>query len=198
MGPQERTLTINNLKPFTVYGVTVRALNQVRLLMRLVIVILVITLHYSQDGQASLPSVGVKVVTHVPGAPAVSPAPDTDTIGCCVASNVTNPRCVEMFCDPAALPSVSLSDMVTCAPWATPMFSCLTDTQDHRPCCAARGLPDTCQDLCSDQPPRISRADFRYLPCFKYMPEIGSCLAEGRGNLPGPPTRFRYTNLQST
>ena len=51
VGPQERTLTINNLRPFTVYGVTVRALNQVRLMMRLVIVTLVMTLHYSQDSQ---------------------------------------------------------------------------------------------------------------------------------------------------
>ncbi len=31
VGSQERSLTINNLRPFTVYGVTVRALNQVRL-----------------------------------------------------------------------------------------------------------------------------------------------------------------------
>ena len=65
--------------------------------------------------------------------------------GCCIASNVTNPQCVQMFCNPAALPSVSLSDMVTCAPWATLMFTCLTDNRDHRPCCASRGLPEVCR-----------------------------------------------------
>ena len=32
VGAQETTLTINNLRPFTVYGVTVRALNKVRML----------------------------------------------------------------------------------------------------------------------------------------------------------------------
>ena len=63
---------------------------------------------------------GVKVVTHVPEASKVSPAPESDTIGCCIASNVTNPQCVQMFCNPAALPSVSLSDMVTCAPLGHP------------------------------------------------------------------------------
>lgn len=51
------------------------------------------------------------------------------------------------------------------------MFTCLTDTdtQDHRP-------------------PRISRADFRYLPCFKYMPGLKTQL--GRAKLePGVPVR---------
>ena len=33
-------------------------------------------------------------------------------------------------------------------------------------------LTDICQDLCSDKPPRISRADFRYLPCYKYIPDL--------------------------
>ena len=62
------------------YGVTVRALNQVRLTIRLIIVNFVNTLHYSQDGQASLPSVGVKEVTHVPRAFTIFRAPYTDTI----------------------------------------------------------------------------------------------------------------------
>ena len=97
----------------------------------------------------SLPSVVVRLVTHVPG---VSSASDQEGIVCCV------PR------DPGALPSVSLADMVTCAPWAAPMFTCLTDTQDLRLCSTTRGPPDTCQDLCSDQPPRISRADFNNCP----------------------------------
>ena len=148
-----------------------------------------------------MPTVGVKVVTHVTGSSAVSPGPAPaapDTIGCCESSGVTSGRCVRQFCDPAALTSVSLSDMVGCARWATPMFTCLTDSRDHTPCCAARGLASICLDLCSDKPPPITRADFRYLPCFKHMPEISSCLAEGWGILPGPPAHFRYTNLQST
>ena len=41
---------------------------------------LVTTLHYSQDGQASLPSVGVNEVTHVPRAFTIFRAPYTDTI----------------------------------------------------------------------------------------------------------------------
>ena len=59
----------------------------------------------------------------------------------CAASNVINSEGVEMFCDCAALPSVSLSNMVTCTHWATYMFSCLTDTQDHRLCCFTQGCP---------------------------------------------------------
>ena len=38
VGSQETTLTINSLRPFTVYGVTVRALNQVRLSIDITIV----------------------------------------------------------------------------------------------------------------------------------------------------------------
>ena len=67
---------------------------------------LVTTLHYFQEGQVSLPSVGMMVVTHMP----CYPPPDTNTIGCCVASNVTNPRCVEI--------SVTTPPCPRC-PWAT-------------------------------------------------------------------------------
>ena len=70
--------------------------------MRLFTETLVMTLHYSQGAQASLPSVGVKVVTHMPGASAVFPA----------VQSVTNPWCAEIFCDHATLPSVSLSNIV--------------------------------------------------------------------------------------
>ena len=48
---------------------------------------------------------------------------------------------MEMFCDYATLPSVSLCNMVTCAHCATP--------QNKRRSFVAPGLPDTCQDLCS-------------------------------------------------
>ena len=47
VGKGEDSLTITNLAPFTVYGVTVLALNK--------------------EGESSLPSAGVKVVTHVDG-----------------------------------------------------------------------------------------------------------------------------------
>ena len=47
VGKDEESLTITNLAPFTVYGVTVLALNK--------------------EGESSLPSAGVKVVTHVDG-----------------------------------------------------------------------------------------------------------------------------------
>ena len=59
----------------------------------------------------------------------------------CMTSILTNRRCMEMFCDYATLPSVSLCNMVTCAHCATP--------QNKRRSFVAPGLPDTCQDLCS-------------------------------------------------
>ena len=59
----------------------------------------------------------------------------------CATSIVTNRRCMEMFCDHATLPLVSLCNMVTCAHCATP--------QNKRRSFVAPGLPDTCQDLCS-------------------------------------------------
>ena len=121
------------------------------------------TLHYFQDSQASLPSVGMKVVTHVPRASAIFPAPDTDTIiwnG--LRPGTPKSRCVEMFCDHAALLSVCLSNMVTCAHWADPMFSCLTDTRDHRLCCSAQ-VPNTYQD----QSLRIFSPLFSLMQCYQ-------------------------------
>ena len=119
------------------------------------------TLHYSQDGQASLPSVWVKEVPTYPGPLPYSRPPDS--VGCCVASNVTHPRCVEMSCDHATLLSVCPSNMVTCAHWADPMFSCLTDTRHKRLCCGAQGLPDTCQD----QSLRIFSPLFSLMRCYQ-------------------------------
>ena len=86
--------------------------------------------------------------------------------------------------------------MVKCAPFGRQMFTCLADARDHRPCCAQRGIPATCLDLCSgDVSPHVSRYDFRYLGCFQYMHDMSSCLLEGYNVLPSTPTHRRFSNL---
>ena len=64
--------------------------------------------------------------------------------------------------------------MVKCAPFGREMFTCLADAHDHRPCCAQRGIPATCLDLCSgDVSPHVSRCNV----------------------LPSSPTQLRFSNL---
>ena len=150
-----------------------------------------------------MPSVGIKVVTHVEGeknsisGDTSSPLPQLpDTVACCEAANVTDRGCVDLMCDPLSLPAVEMGDMVKCAPFGRQMFTCLADARDHRPCCAQRGIPATCLDLCSgDVSPHVSRYDFRYLGCFQYMHDMSSCLLEGYNVLPSSPTHLRFSNL---
>ena len=60
--------------------------------------------------------------------------------------------------------------MVRCWPYSQQMFSCLASERDHRPCCAQRGLPASCLDLCSSEGMAVDRADLQYLSCLQYMP----------------------------
>ena len=129
----QTSLTITGLEPFTVYGISVWAV--------------------SKAGHSSLPSAGVKVVTHVEGERrnSFSPAPPLpDSLQCCRDRNVSS-GCVEQFCHPISLAEVNIKDMITCAPWAEEMFGCLSDRKDHRPCCATRGVDQNCLDLCGPQ-----------------------------------------------
>ena len=100
-GVNQSSFTISGLEPFSVYGVSVSAV--------------------SKAGQSSLPSAGVKVVTHVEGErkETFRPGPALpDTVTCCRDRNVSSPGCVDQFCDPLALAEVGIKDMMSCAPWA--------------------------------------------------------------------------------
>ena len=147
-----------------------------------------------------MPSVGIKVLTHVEGGKnsisgdTSSPLPQLpDTVACCEAANVTDRGCVDLMCDPLSLPAVEMGDMVKCAPFDREMFTCLADARDQRPSCAQRGIPAACLDLCSgDLSPHVSRYDFHYLCCFQYM---SSCLLEGYNVLLSTATHLRFSNL---
>ena len=168
-------LTVTGLIPFSVYGVTVLAVNA--------------------DGEASVPSVGVKVVTHVTGdarQPDPQRAPDLpDTVQCCVGKNVTDQKCLDTFCSPLGLSWAGSDEMERCAGDSDKMFSCLTDARDHRSCCARRGVPASCLQLCSDSPPRV---DVTSVQCYQHMSDMASCLLEHYNVLPSAPVNFRYSN----
>ena len=92
----------------------------------------------NEEGETSMPSVGIKVVTHVEGeknsiSGDTSPLPQLpDTVACCEAANVTDRGCIDLICDPLSLPAVEMGDMVKCAPFDREMFTCLGDTCEHR------------------------------------------------------------------
>jgi len=178
VGKYKTDFVIGGLEKFSVYGVSMWAENK--------------------NGGKSLVTSGVKVVTHVEGesnslsferAPAVP-----DVRKCCVESNVSHDKCVNEFCDPHNVAFISLEDLMICAPWDTEIFRCLADGQDHSPCCAAKGLPPLCQELCSGN---VTDINYEYFHCLSYMSELSSCMLEGYGVLPSSPQNFRFSNLQT-
>ena len=82
VGKDETSLTITGLREFSIYEVFVLAVNE--------------------EGETSMPSVGMKVVTHVEGeknsiSSDTSPLPQLpDTVACCKAANMTDRGCVDL------------------------------------------------------------------------------------------------------
>lgn len=166
---------VNDLKPYTMYELSVTALN----------------IHGS-----SLPSYSVRTLTMTPGKmkpTAVAQAPGLPDIKtCCINKGITHPMCVDKLCDPSLSDIAEVTDLMICAPWATPTFSCLTNGVDHTACCRARGLPDLCQKLCTGN---VTQLDFSYFKCLKYMSDYTNCLLQGYGVLPSAPTKVRVSHI---
>ncbi|KAJ3623708.1 hypothetical protein MTP99_017378 [Tenebrio molitor] len=175
--PSENSTTLNNLNPFTMYEVTVTAVNT----------------HGS-----SLPSYSVRSLTLTPGnmkTTKVGEAPQLPDIkSCCARKGIAHKTCVNKLCDPALADTAEITDLMICAPWATDTFSCLTNGLDHTPCCKARGLPELCQQLCTGN---VSSIDFNYFKCLRYMGEYTNCLLQGYGVLPSAPTQVHITNVET-
>lgn len=145
--PESQTSAVlNNLSPFTMYEVTVMALNT-----------------YG----SSLPSYAVRSLTLTPGKmkqTTVGQAPPLPDIkSCCASKGIAHKTCLNKLCDPSLADTAEITDLMICAPWAQDTFGCLTNGLDHTPCCKARGLPDLCQQLCTGN---VSSIDFNY---FKYV-----------------------------
>ncbi|XP_069682867.1 Ig-like and fibronectin type-III domain-containing protein 1 isoform X2 [Periplaneta americana] len=166
---------VNDLKPYTMYEISVTALN----------------IHGS-----SLPSYAVRTLTLTPGKmkpTAVAQAPGLPDIkSCCISKGISHATCVDKLCDPALSDIAEVTDLMICAPWAAATFSCLTNGVDHTACCRARGLPDLCQELCTGN---ITQIDFSYFKCLKYMSDYTNCLLQGYGVLPSAPTKVHVSNI---
>ena len=78
-------------------------------------------------------------------------------------------------------------------PGSPEIFSCLADGRDHSPCCAERGVPAECGELCSGN---LTQLSFRHFSCLQYMQVMSSCLLEGYGVLPSRPRHFTFSNLK--
>jgi len=86
-----------------------------------------------------------------------------------------------------------------CAPWASAMFSCASDGNDHTECCASRDVPDVCNSFCgaggSDGGPSVSRVDYRHFGCVPHLPTLANCMLNAYGVLPSEPRNFRFSNI---
>ena len=139
------TLTINDLKPLTMYSIVVTAVN---------------------DFGSSLPSERLRIFTHtsalateeLSGPSNKMDVPDLPDIrSCCETNGMTHRMCLDKMCDPQKTDLATLPDFMVCAPWSNITFNCLANNIDHTPCCRARGIPTVCYPLCSG---KVSTLDF--------------------------------------
>ncbi|XP_075234927.1 Ig-like and fibronectin type-III domain-containing protein 1 [Lycorma delicatula] len=171
----EQSVLINDLTPFTMYEITVTAMN----------------IHGS-----SLPSFPIRALTLIPGQIKTKPTSESPTLPdiktCCIDKGVTHGTCLDKLCGMSSTVIAGVTDLMICAPWAQQTFACLANGIDHRPCCRTRGLPDLCQELCSGN---VTQLDFNYFKCVKYMGIYTNCLMQGYGVLPSAPSKLRVTNV---
>lgn len=172
-----KMVEVTQLKPFTMYEVTVIAKN---------------------NHGTSLPSFAIRSTTLLPGEVkpkmGVDPPKLPDIRSCCIKNGVSHMVCLDKLCNPVQSDIAVVTDLMICAPWAASTFSCLTNGIDLSPCCKSRGLPDACQVLCTGN---VTQIDFSYFECLKYMSDFSSCLFKSYGVLPSEPVGLRVSNLNS-
>ncbi|XP_021960351.1 Ig-like and fibronectin type-III domain-containing protein 1 [Folsomia candida] len=165
---------ITQLQPFTMYEISVIAFN----------------IH-----GRSLPSNRVRTLTLAPGIVrpnSTTPPTLPDIQTCCIQSGVNSETCVAKLCDPRKTTTLEIPDLMICAPWTPQVFKCLADGKDHTPCCRERGVPSPCSDLCSGN---VTKLDYHYFKCLRYMSEYSNCLMDGYGVLPSAPRQVRVSNV---
>ncbi|XP_023302537.2 Ig-like and fibronectin type-III domain-containing protein 1 [Lucilia cuprina] len=171
----DTSITINDLKPLTMYAILVTAVN---------------------DYGSSLPSERLRIFTHTSalateeksGPSNKMDVPDLPDIrSCCETNGMTHRMCLDKMCDPQKTDLATLPDFMVCAPWSNITFNCLANNIDHTPCCRARGIPTVCYPLCSG---KVSTLDFNLFKCLRFMSEFSSCLFQGYGVLADPPSKL--------
>ncbi|XP_055908191.1 Ig-like and fibronectin type-III domain-containing protein 2 [Eupeodes corollae] len=175
------TYVVSELKPLTMYTVTVTA--------------------HNQHGE-SLPSQRVRALTFSAEDSAFKLNNSTAVIpklpnirGCCEKNGMYHRMCLDKMCDPKKASLASLPDFMVCAPWSNVTFNCLANGIDHSSCCQTRGVPSICLPLCSG---KVSALNFSLFKCLRYMPDLSSCLLHGYGVLPGYPRRLRSIEISSS
>lgn len=178
----QTTFHLRNLKPVTMYEVTVTSENMHGSSLP---TYALRTLTLGSDPTFDLPTpANITSNDSLPGIP--------DVRGCCVKRGVKQERCLRTMCDPSRADETTLTDVMICAPWANVTFTCMADGVDHTGCCRRRGLPEACLGFCKGSQMRV---DYRHFRCLEYMPFYGSCLLEHYGVLPGNPKDLAVTAL---
>ncbi|XP_014662949.1 PREDICTED: Ig-like and fibronectin type-III domain-containing protein 2 [Priapulus caudatus] len=67
------------------------------------------------------------------------------------------------------------------------LVTCAADGKNHEPCCARKGVPDSCLPFCRGAIP-VEHHRFRH--CLVYYEKMATCMKEGNSVLPGPPTQL--------
>ncbi|XP_015790397.1 Ig-like and fibronectin type-III domain-containing protein 1 [Tetranychus urticae] len=168
-----------NLKPFTMYEITMLAINKFG---------------------TSLPSATVRTLTlspakskdKEPSKPA-RPAPELPDIKkCCVDNGLVLDRCVDILCDPVRADEATITDIMICAPWANITFKCMASGIDHTDCCRERGVSSTCLPFCEGT---VKRLDFRHFVCLDHMSSYSNCILDFHGVLSSPPSDFAVASV---
>uniref|UniRef100_A0A4D5RKC4 Putative neural cell adhesion molecule l1 n=1 Tax=Ixodes scapularis TaxID=6945 RepID=A0A4D5RKC4_IXOSC len=181
----QTTFHLRNLKPVTMYEVTVTSENMHGTSLP---TYALRTLTLSSEPSYDLPPPAENVTSSSnESSPAIP-----DVRGCCVQKGVKQERCLRTMCDPSRADETTLTDVMICAPWANVTFACMADGVDHTGCCRRRGLPEACLGFCKGT---VMRVDYRHFRCLEYMPFYGSCLLEHYGVLPGNPRDLSVTAL---
>lgn len=135
---------VRNLKPFTMYSVSMTANNAFG---------------------SSLPSVRIRALTLDAGATtqsSVAVVPKLPDIrSCCMKHGMTHNSCIDKMCDPRRTDAMEITDLMVCAPWANITYACMANKVDHTPCCRARGIPTSCLPFCSGDVTTITFSLFR-------------------------------------
>jgi hypothetical protein len=192
---------VTNLKPFTVYEVVMQSRNrfgqslpseQIRVVTRLNAT----SGHQDARVPTSIPAPGELVIqdTNVNKSRSSADKQLPDMRRCCIERGVKLDRCVDVLCDPTHTDQATLADLMICAPWANVTFSCLAQGVDHRPCCASRGVPDTCGAFCDGS---VRRLDFRHFVCVQHLPSYQSCVLQHYDVLPGAAFDFHLTSVHA-
>ncbi|KAA0200274.1 hypothetical protein HAZT_HAZT000766 [Hyalella azteca] len=115
-----------------------------------------------------------------------------DLTGCC-HNVLVSPGCMPL-CDYNARMSHVRALTTTCVAELSRVLRCQVGGRNHGPCCQRRGVPESCQSLCTGTfiPDEVVLSK-----CNAYIGNIVMCLEDGVGLIPGPVSSLHITAVKA-